>query len=130
MGKEGSAKTDAMRKQREEQHAERERRAKEAAKVKPVTVSNESSKPMSVSFEGPKAQTKTIEVQPGERFEVEIGKGATKMTRIPADPRKAPGPGEGRCSVCGKLRAVKLGRIVAHQKGLGTPCPGSKKAPA
>jgi hypothetical protein len=37
---------------------------------------------------------------------------------------------EGRCSVCGKLRALDRGLVMSHQKGLGKACPGSRKAPA
>jgi hypothetical protein len=36
---------------------------------------------------------------------------------------------EGRCSVCGKLRALDRGLVTGHQKGLGKACPGSRKAP-
>lgn len=37
---------------------------------------------------------------------------------------------EGRCSGCGKLRAVNNGLISNHQKGLGKMCAGSRKKPA
>jgi hypothetical protein len=37
---------------------------------------------------------------------------------------------QGRCSGCGKLRAVSNGLIANHQKGLGKMCSGSRKAPA
>ena len=37
---------------------------------------------------------------------------------------------EGKCSVCGKTRALHNGLVTAHQKGLGKACPGSRKAPA
>jgi hypothetical protein len=36
---------------------------------------------------------------------------------------------EGRCSVCGKLRALDRGLVTGHQKGLGNACPGSRKPP-
>lgn len=36
----------------------------------------------------------------------------------------------GRCSVCGKKKAVEQGLVVSHQKGLGKMCAGSRKAPA
>ena len=37
---------------------------------------------------------------------------------------------EGKCSVCGKLKALQGGLVAQHQKGLGKMCPGSRKAPA
>jgi hypothetical protein len=36
---------------------------------------------------------------------------------------------DGKCSECGKLKAVQSGLVVSHQKGLGKMCPGSRKAP-
>ena len=45
---------------------------------------------------------------------------------------EAPGPAvdQGRCSGCGKLRALNNGLIANHQKGLGKMCVGSRKPPA
>jgi hypothetical protein len=37
---------------------------------------------------------------------------------------------EGRCSSCGKVKALQNGLVTSHQKGLGKACPGSRKAPA
>jgi hypothetical protein len=37
---------------------------------------------------------------------------------------------EGKCSVCGKVRALSNGLLSNHQKGLGKMCPGSRKEPA
>jgi hypothetical protein len=37
---------------------------------------------------------------------------------------------QGRCTGCGKTRAVERGPIASHQKGLGKACPGSRKPPA
>lgn len=36
---------------------------------------------------------------------------------------------QGRCSGCGKLRALNNGVIANHQKGLGKMCVGSRKPP-
>lgn len=36
---------------------------------------------------------------------------------------------EGKCSECGKLKAVQGGLVVSHQKGLGKMCAGSRKEP-
>ena len=37
---------------------------------------------------------------------------------------------DGKCSECGKLKAVQSGLVVSHQKGLGKMCPGSRRAPS
>lgn len=36
----------------------------------------------------------------------------------------------GRCAVCRKVKAIRDGLLVSHQKGLGTMCAGSRKPPA
>ncbi|MEO6420507.1 MAG: hypothetical protein ABIP39_13910 [Polyangiaceae bacterium] len=36
---------------------------------------------------------------------------------------------DGKCSECGKVKAVQGGLVVSHQKGLGKMCPGSRKEP-
>ncbi|MBK9032313.1 MAG: hypothetical protein IPL61_13535 [Myxococcales bacterium] len=36
----------------------------------------------------------------------------------------------GKCSSCGKVKAMNRGVVVDHQKGLGKRCPGSRKPPA
>jgi hypothetical protein len=35
-----------------------------------------------------------------------------------------------RCAVCRKMKPVRDGLLVSHQKGLGTMCTGSRKPPA
>lgn len=35
----------------------------------------------------------------------------------------------GKCTGCGKVRALERGLVTQHQKGLGKMCPGSRKAP-
>lgn len=37
---------------------------------------------------------------------------------------------QGRCTGCGKVRALVNGLVATHQKGLGKICPGSRKEPA
>jgi hypothetical protein len=37
---------------------------------------------------------------------------------------------EGKCSVCGKVKALANGLVANHQKGFGKMCPGSRKEPA
>lgn len=36
---------------------------------------------------------------------------------------------EGICTGCGKVRALRNGKVVQHQKGLGKKCPGAGKEP-
>jgi hypothetical protein len=37
---------------------------------------------------------------------------------------------EGKCSVCGKMKALTNGLVASHQKGFGKACAGSRKEPA
>jgi len=37
---------------------------------------------------------------------------------------------EGKCSVCGKMKALSNGLVTNHQKGFGKMCPGSRKEPS
>lgn len=37
---------------------------------------------------------------------------------------------QGKCAVCGKVRALSGGLVAVHQKGLGKVCAGSRKPPA
>jgi hypothetical protein len=56
---------------------------------------------------------------------------ATKVRREPpAERPHAAADPEGRCAVCGKVRALQNGLVTNHQKGLGKACPGSRRAPA
>jgi hypothetical protein len=47
-----------------------------------------------------------------------------------AAPSGAAADEQGRCTGCGKTRAVERGLIAGHQKGLGKACPGSRQPPA
>ncbi len=46
-----------------------------------------------------------------------------------SQPKRVPGPDEGICSGCGKIRALRAGKIAHHQKGLGKKCPGAGEDP-
>lgn len=48
----------------------------------------------------------------------------------PAPSPRAKAEEQGRCSGCGKTRALVTGLVTVHQKGLGKICPGSRKEPA
>jgi len=56
---------------------------------------------------------------------------AAAAGEAPAEPDEPdPDATRGRCAVCGKALDLDRGRIKAHQKGLGKPCPGSRQPPA
>ncbi len=52
---------------------------------------------------------------------------ATNVVGHPA--KRSSEVAEGKCSECGKLKAVQGGLVVSHQKGLGKMCAGSRKEP-
>jgi hypothetical protein len=54
----------------------------------------------------------------------------TKMRSGKSPAGSAAADVKGKCSACGKVRAVQNGLIVNHQKGLGKMCAGSRKKPA
>jgi hypothetical protein len=98
-------KIDEIRRQREAQIAQRQRQLRAEAN-------------------GP---TKSI-VQSSPTPPPNAGSDAGRIApRLPSR-RDAPG-GEGKCSGCGKVRAIQSGVIVNHQKGLGKICAGSRKEP-
>jgi hypothetical protein len=47
-----------------------------------------------------------------------------------AKPSDAAAADEGKCSVCGKMKALTNGLVASHQKGFGKACAGSRKEPA
>ncbi|MGO8995614.1 MAG: hypothetical protein ACLQVI_20075 [Polyangiaceae bacterium] len=73
-----------------------------------------------------------------ERQEQQAGTPAAKSARIVTSApvlaarhvKSAGDDLEGKCSVCGKVRALQNGLVTSHQKGLGKMCPGSRKEPA
>ncbi len=54
--------------------------------------------------------------------------GATRKASSPGP--SSPASDEGKCSACGKMKALSNGLVAAHQKGFGKACPGSRKEPA
>lgn len=57
---------------------------------------------------------------------------ATPAPRAKAPRADAPAASEaeeGKCSGCGKVKPMKNGLLVQHQKGFGKACTGSRKAP-
>jgi hypothetical protein len=59
----------------------------------------------------------------------EAAKPERKTTARSSSARKADAV-EGRCSSCGKVKALQNGMIANHQKGFGKMCVGSRKEPA
>jgi hypothetical protein len=100
-------KVDDMRRQREAQHAQRERDAHRA----PTKVADDPAEP---------PVEEATEAQPAA---------ATRPAMAGRAARRGAAEGEGACSACGKLRPLQNGVISAHQKGLGKICAGSRKPP-
>jgi hypothetical protein len=110
-------KLDDMRRLREAQHAA----TTEAAR--PQANGHAATRPSETDALTPPRQTDAL-APPRETA-------AAKLRREPAAERAhAAADPEGRCAVCGKVRALQNGLVTNHQKGLGKACPGSRKAPA
>jgi len=119
-----SGKTDAMRKAREEAWAASQARAKADAHMRPRP-------------EHPTADDALDRVTPARPArEKPATRTAASGARVPSAERAPIAGGssssdavEGTCAGCGKLRAMRAGKIAHHQKGLGKMCPGAGKAP-
>jgi len=99
-------KIDDMRRQREEQFADAERRAAKVAKA-PVLVDREapSSAPLVAAVPAAAA-----------RFSSRPSAQASEQTT-------------GKCPVCRKVKPLSNGSLANHQKGLGKACAGSRQPP-
>ncbi len=141
MGKEGSAKTDAMRKAREEQWAAQQA----AARKRPVpqeppsgvgSLDNDGpSEPHRVSRPSTDKEIAASDNRVIREAHAQAAPALSKHAKAAAAIEAAAkgrelGENEGRCVACGKVRALRNGKTTAHQKGLGKACPGSGKAPA
>lgn len=146
MGKQGSDKTDAMRKAREEQWARQQAAAKARPKPPPEppsgvgSLDNDDATPSPPAREKPATPAKgsgakarsaaraPIADESSSSVEHEEATPAEKVRGVfPNMPSRQPDADEARCGGCGKIRAVRNGKIAHHQKGLGTPCPGAGK---
>lgn len=114
MSKEGSAKTDQMRKLREEQWAARNSGKKNTEPSRSSEASTVSDASSASSVE--QASSK----KPPQKQSSTVGKKSQAMAG------SAP---EGTCTGCGKTRAVRNGKIVAHMRGFGKQCPGAGAPP-
>jgi hypothetical protein len=101
-------KIDDMRKHREALFAQRERSAGQPAAASGDTGA-------------------AVDASPAVDADVEAQVTPARSRRLGGSSRAA--DGEGTCSGCNKVRAVHNGIIAVHQKGLGSVCPGSRKAP-
>lgn len=73
------------------------------------------------------ASSSCAEAEPDEA----LPRAPSKAKVFPNTPtRTSADADEGRCTGCGKLRAVRRGKIVHHMKGFGKPCPGVGKEPS
>ncbi len=106
------SKSDEIRRMRELQHAQRERAASGGAKG-PVSSSIPASSP-----------SQDAEAVGG--FPVAVADAPSLHTETRA---RGGAEEQGKCSGCGKVRALVNGLIVMHQKGLGKVCPGARKVP-
>ena len=100
------SKIDEIRRQREAQHAQNTREKKAEA--------------------APPKAAKVVPIRPDVSVEP-VAVAAAEPARTSGRAKKDE---EGKCAVCGKLRALSNGLVSQHQKGLGKVCPGSRKAPA
>ena len=99
-------KIDDMRRQREQQFADAERRAAKVAKA-PVLVEPEAPASAPLVAAAPAAAAKS-----------------SPRTTAPSAEQTT-----GKCPVCRKVKPLSNGSLANHQKGLGKACPGSRQPP-
>lgn len=128
MAKQPSPKTDQMRAMREARIKEAEERAKSRPvdnRVNEASKADPNGRGGKTKIAVPKRETKVKADR--DRFPVPDGKRAPKR---PTEPE----PEAGKCSVCGRTRALVDGVLVSH-RGAGAgiagqnSCPGSGKGP-
>lgn len=109
-----STKTDAMRKMREQRFSEQRQKPKEEDVIDVTTpwVRDPSGRGGRSKIKVPRRDAK---VEPREDY-----------------PAPSTEQGEGRCTGCGKIRAVRNGLVISHSWPPPTRqvCPGSRKPPA
>lgn len=105
-------KVDDMRRQREEQALQRERRAVATAPKAAV----------------PAASVVDPVVPVAAPVAADVPREA-KPRVVASKPVSADEATEGKCSGCGKLRPLQRGLVANHQKGFGKMCPGARKVP-
>ncbi len=147
MSKDASTKTTAMREQRERLWAEQQTRAKERARqprIDDTAVGSLDNEPSTRSLHA-RAKTATPAKASGAKERLatrapaaDESSSSAATAEAPAEPRahfpnmpsRVPDADEARCDGCGKIRAVRNGKIAHHQRGLGKPCPGAGRTVA
>ncbi|GAC1352302.1 MAG: hypothetical protein NVS3B20_20230 [Polyangiales bacterium] len=117
------AKTDDLRKQREQQFADRALKSSLSSQSQDgVGKGSSPNAKESVEAEPVQAELDTsVSLQPQRRM---------GMRGDHAASREGSAEGTGACAVCGKVRTLNRGLVADHQKGLGKHCAGSRKQPA
>lgn len=114
----GTSKTDQMRKAREERFArlkeEQEAREKRAKAAEHERLASATKKALNSTTVPPSS--------PDVSAPSKVAKAAEAIAKAG---KRELGPDEAICPGCGKVRAVRNGRIAMHQKGLGKKCPGA-----
>jgi hypothetical protein len=108
-------KIEDMRRLREQQFADNDKRANDDKRAVARTATTNDAPT-------PAAPTKSVTARSA------TAKPAPSPAPSPAPP--ASDADEGKCSVCGKMKALTNGLVANHQKGFGKACAGSRKAPA
>jgi hypothetical protein len=102
------SKIDEMRRRREAQFAQQQQQREAQKREKPA-------KRGTAAVERPSL----VVVPPIVEVEVE-----------PLPPANDAKKDKGKCSVCGKTKALQNGLLTSHQMGLGKMCAGTRKPPA
>lgn len=119
-----SSKTDAMREARERQWEEQNARKK----GKPPAIADHTA--VGSLDNEPSTPALPAKAKPAKLARAS-GVMALQGKRAPAAASSSSSDdAEARCAGCGKIRAVRNGKIASHQKGLGKACPGAGKAPS
>lgn len=120
-----SAKTDAMRAAREEAWARQQAAEKARPKVKEHPTAQAVDDLLDRATHAPPARAP----RPAPNTPVGGAKDRSAPRASTANASSSSDAAEGTCDGCGKLRAMRGGKISHHQKGLGKMCPGAGKAP-
>lgn len=125
------SKIDDMRRQREAQDARRKADERAAKPARPASGGGDATGAKVVPIRRAAGNDNAA----GHRAEAPEAEAAAEVKAEASAPRtstrsRAGGDESGKCSSCGKVKALSGGLVTQHQKGLGKMCPGSRKAPA
>ncbi len=120
-------KIEDMRRQREQQFAENERRRSQAAKAAPAAPRVDAPAPSAVLPAAPAEVSSDAEpAQPTRPARGTRPAAAKKGVSSKTGDSVAD---QGKCPECGKLKPLQNGVMASHQKGFGKACAGSRKKP-